>query len=370
MEKLEIKLYPLKIRDLVQGYKDNGVGGVVAYNNSLDVRPPYQREFVYKDKQRDAVIETVMKGFPLNVMYWVKKDEDDDNETIYEVLDGQQRTISICQYYQDEFTINYFKFSNLPEDKQKQFLDYELMVYLCEGTDSEKLEWFKTINIAGVPLKDQELRNSVYSGPWLTDAKRYFSRTNGPAYGLGGAYLNGTANRQDYLETTLKWISKDDIEEYMSDHQHDKNANDLWAYFVSVINWIEMLFPERYYRKEMKGQPWGEFYNEYNKEKFDAEELEEVVSKLMKDEDVDNKKGIYKYLFDGKEKHLNIRDFKPSDKRYAYERQKGICNSCSEHFEIDDMHADHIKPWSKGGKTIKENCQVLCADCNRRKSNV
>lgn len=367
---MDIKLNPIKIRDLVKGYKDNGIGGVVAYDNLLDVRPPYQREFVYKDKQRDAVIDTIMKGFPLNIMYWVEKDKDLENQTVYEILDGQQRTISICQYYQDDFTIDYFKFSNLPKDKQEHFLNYELMVYVCEGSDSEKLDWFETINIAGEPLKDQELRNSVYSGPWLTDAKRYFSRTNGPAYSLGSKYLNGTANRQDYLETTLKWISEDNIKEYMANHQHDKNANELWAYFTSIINWVDMLFPEKYYRKEMKGQPWGDLYNQYGKQKYDAEELEEAVSSLMKDEDIDNRKGIYKYVFDGKEKHLNIRDFKISDKRYAYEQQKGFCKSCKKHFRIEEMHADHITPWSKNGKTVKENCQVLCADCNRRKSNI
>ena len=200
---MKIDLHHIKIRDLVDGYEDNEESGVKAYSGRLDVRPPYQREFVYKDKQRDAVIDTVQKNFPLNVMYWVKT-----GENSYEVLDGQQRTLSICQYVNNDFSLNFMGFANLPIDKQKQFLDYELMVYICEGTDSEKLDWFKIINIAGEKLTNQELRNSVYTGPWLADAKRYFSKTSGPAYKLGEKLLKGVPNRQEYLETTLSWINK------------------------------------------------------------------------------------------------------------------------------------------------------------------
>ena len=197
---MNIELKEIKVRDLTTGYEDNQDDGVIGYGSKLDIRPPYQREFIYKDKQRDAVIDTVTKKFPLNVMYWaVRKDGE------FEIIDGQQRTISICQYVNNDFSINGLAFHNLPKDKQEELLDYELMVYFCEGTDSEKLEWFKTINISGEKLTDQELRNAVYSGSWVTDAKRYFSRNSRPK--IGDEYLGGSANRQEYLETAIKWIS-------------------------------------------------------------------------------------------------------------------------------------------------------------------
>lgn len=360
---MEIKLHEIKVRDVVEGYVNNNEDGVVGYNNKLNIRPKYQREFIYKDKQRDAVIDTVRKGFPLNVMYWV--DNGNDN---YEVLDGQQRTISICEYIKGSFSIDFQYFHNLTKDEQDQILDYPLMIYFCKGTDKEKLEWFKTINIAGEKLTDQELRNAIYTGEWLTDAKRHFSKNGCAAYGLGGNYLNGTAIRQDYLETAIRWISNDNIEDYMSKHQHDANANELWLYFQSVINWIQVVFPN--YRKEMKGIEWGTYYNQYKDSNFDSNKLEERIKEMMMDEDVTSKKGIYEYLLDGKEKHLSIREFTANQKREAYERQKGICPNCKKHFEIEDMEGDHITPWHDGGKTTPENCQMLCKECNRRKSGI
>jgi hypothetical protein len=242
------------------------------------------------------------------------------------------------------------------------------MVYLCSGTDSEKLEWFKTINIAGEKLTDQELRNAVYSGSWVSDAKRYFSKNGCAAYGLGGDYLNGTPIRQDYLETTIKWISKDDIEHYMAKQQHEPNANDLWLYFQSVINWVKVVFPK--YRKEMKGIQWGFLYNEFKDKKFDHKKLEEEITKLMQDEDVTNKKGIYEYVLTRKERFLQIRAFTDNQKREAYERQKGICPVCTEEYQLEGMEADHITPWHLGGKTTADNCQMLCKDDNRRKSGI
>ncbi|HFI0350603.1 TPA: HNH endonuclease family protein [Streptococcus suis] len=361
---MKINLHHIKIRDLVAGYEDNDESGVKAYSGRLDVRPPYQREFVYKDKQRDAVIDTVQKNFPLNVMYWVKTGEDS-----YEVLDGQQRTISICQYFNNEFSLNFMGFANLPTDRQNQFLDYELMVYICEGTDSEKLDWFKIINIAGEKLTDQELRNSVYTGQWLADAKRYFSKTSGPAYALGDKLLKGVPNRQEYLETVLSWINNGEIENYMAQHQHDKNANELWTYYQAVINWVNMLFPAKYYRKEMKGQPWGELYNSYHGNSYDAEEFEAEIKRLIQDDEVQKHGGIYPYLFDHQEKHLNLRAFTDSQKRKKYEEQKGICPICHNHFEYKYMEGDHITPWIEGGKTNFENLQMLCKNCNRRKSS-
>ncbi|MGM9819752.1 MAG: HNH endonuclease family protein [Candidatus Onthomorpha sp.] len=359
---MDIELHKIKIRDLVAGYKDSNEEGVVGWNGRLNIRPKYQREFVYKDKQRDAVIDTVSKEFPLNVMYWVKCGEDE-----YEVLDGQQRTISICQYINGDFSFDMRYFHNLQDDEKNKILDYELMVYFCEGTESEKLSWFKTINIAGEKLTEQEIRNAVYSGSWVSDAKRYFSKTNAPAYGLGGEYMSGSPIRQDYLETAISWISKGNIETYMGNHQHDPNANELWLYFQSVIAWVKATFPT--YRKEMKGLDWGLWYNKLKDKPLDSTKLEAEVSRLMQDEDVTSRKGIYEYLLFGDERHLSIRAFRDSDKRYAYENQLGICVKCGEHFAIEEMEADHILPWSKGGKTDKDNCQMLCKQCNRRKSN-
>jgi hypothetical protein len=358
---MKIELKEITVRELTDGYEDNQEGGVVGYSGKLDIRPPYQREFIYKDKQRDAVINTVTKEFPLNVMYWAVRDDGN-----FEVIDGQQRTISICQFIESDFAFNNRYFHNLQNDEREQILGYKLMIYLCSGTDSEKLEWFKTINIAGERLTDQELRNAVYSGSWVTDAKRYFSKNGCAAYGLGSDYLTGSPIRQEYLETTIEWLSKGAIEEYMAQHQHDANANELWLYFQSVINWVKVLFPK--HRKEMKSVPWGDLYNRLKDRKFDAKKLEQRVSQLMMDDDVTKKSGIYPYVLTGEEKHLNIRAFTPQQKRAAYERQKENCVVCKKHFVIDAMEADHITPWHEGGKTSADNCQMLCKEDNRRKS--
>lgn len=365
---MNIELKEITVRDLVAGYQDNEENGVVGYDGKLDIRPPYQREFIYKDKQRDAVINTITKDFPLNVMYWAVRDDGN-----FEVIDGQQRTISICQFVEGDFSVKIGSFPenrafhNLQKNEKEQILNYKLMVYLCSGLDSEKLEWFKTINIAGEKLTNQELRNAVYHGSWVSDAKRYFSKNNCPAYNLGKDYLSGAANRQEYLEKAIEWISKDGgIEKYMSENQHEPNANELWLYFQSVINWVKTTFPK--YRREMKGIEWGFLYNEFKGQKFDSKKLEIEISELMEDEDVGSKKGIYMYVLTRKEKYLNIRAFSPNQKREAYERQNGICVICTEYFEIEDMEADHITPWHEGGKTTAENCQMLCKDCNRRKS--
>lgn len=358
---MDIVLKDVTVKELTTGYQDNNEAGVVGYGGKLDIRPPYQREFIYKDKQRDAVIETVTKNFPLNVMYWAVREDGN-----YEVIDGQQRTISLCQYVNGDFAFKNRYFHNLQKDEQEQILNYNLMIYFCSGTDSEKLEWFKTINIAGEKLTDQELRNAVYAGSWVSDAKKYFSKTGCPAYKMAGDYLNGTAIRQDYLETVIKWISNDNIEKYMAEHQHELNANDLWFYFQSVINWVRVVFPT--YRKEMKGIEWGFLYNKYKDNKYDYKILDDEINRLMQDEDVTNKKGIYWYVLTKEEKYLNIRAFSDNQKREAYERQKGICPICKKHFDISEMEADHIKPWHEGGKTIAENCQMLCKDDNRRKS--
>lgn len=361
---MKIELHKISIRDVIAGYKDSNEEGVVAYNGNLDIRPKYQREFVYTGKQRDAVIETVKNGFPLNVMYWVKTDLGN-----FEVLDGQQRTISIGQYVNGDFSLNNRFFHNLTEEEKAQILNYELMIYFCEGTDKERLDWFRIINIAGEKLTDQELRNAVYTGPWLSDAKLKFSKTNCVAYLLAndkGSLLKGSPIRQDYLETVLSWINEGAIEDYMAKHQHDDNADELWDYFQNVVAWVRKTFIN--YRHEMASVNWGELYNQFKNERLDSTKLEQEITRLMQDDDVTKKSGIYPYVLTGQERYLSIRAFNDKMKREAYEKQKGICTKCGEHFEISEMEADHIKPWHEGGKTIAENCQMLCKQDNRTKS--
>ncbi len=358
---MKIELKEITVKKLFDGFADNAEQGVVAYGGKLDIRPPYQREFIYKDKQRDAVIDTVRQDYPLNVMYWAVREDGN-----FEVIDGQQRTLSICQYINGDFSIKGLAFHNLQNDQQQQILDYKLMVYFCSGSDSERLEWFRTINIAGVELTSQELRNAVYAGPWTADAKRHFSKTGCPAYGLAGDYMKGSPIRQDYLETVIRWRSDDKIEQYMSKHQHDTNATPLWQYFQKVIAWVKATFPE--YRSEMKSVDWGALYNQFKDNEIDTDRLEKKISKLMQDDDVTKKAGVYPYVLDEDERHLNIRAFTANNKREAFERQKGICVKCNKKFALDEMEGDHIKPWHLGGKTDAANCQMLCKDDNRRKS--
>ncbi len=361
---MDINLLEITIAELAEGYSDNGEAGVRGYKENLDIRPPYQREFIYNEKERNAVINTVRLGFPLNVMYWADRGEGFDG-TRYEIIDGQQRTISICQYANNEFSINDLAFHNLQPDEKDQILNYPLMVYACKGTDSEKLDWFRIINIAGKVLTNQELRNAVYHGSWVSDAKRSFSRQGIGAQDIGKNYLVGSAIRQEYLETAIKWINDGKVEEYMSAHQHDRNAVTLWNHFQSVINWTKATFTT--YRKEMKGVNWGKLYNEFKDGDYDPVFLEKRISNLMEDEDVTDKKGIYAYLLTGREKHLNIRAFTDKMKREAYERQKGICPICKKEYKFEEMEADHREPWSKGGPTTADNCQMISKQCNREK---
>lgn len=372
---MKIELRKIAIREVVENYRDSAEEGVIGYNGRLNIRPKYQREFVYDDKQRDSVLETIRKGFPLNVMYWAVNDDG-----TFEVLDGQQRTISFCRYVAGDFSISVdghpMAMHNLTASQRDQILDYELMIYVCEGNDKDKLDWFKTINIAGAELTPQELRNAVYTGPWLTHAKSIFSKTGCAAYGLGSKYVKGDPIRQELLEKALDWISDGDIEPYMSAHQHDQNANEIWTYYRNVIWWVEQTFTT--YRKEMKGVPWGPLYNRFKDQPFDTDALETQVQVLMQDTDVTRHQGIYLYLLTQDERYLSIRQFNDRDKRTAYERQQHKCASGTHcrtpgngdgqrEFEIDEMEGDHITPWSKGGKTVSENCQMLCVACNRKK---
>lgn len=367
---MKIELKTICLRDLAKGYINDDENGAFSFDGKLNIRPPYQREFVYAEKERNAVISSINNNYPLNVMYWVELPNGK-----YEVLDGQQRTISICEYYVGNFSVNNISYHNLPQDKKDQFDDYKVMIYFCSGTESEKLEWFRIINIAGNKLKDQELRNAIYTGTWLSEAKRYFSKRNCPAYQLGNKYIYGDVNRQDYLEKAIKWISNNNIEQYMSKHQNDIDADELVKYFKRVIHWVEEVFI--IYNSAMKGIDWGLLYNEYKDKEFNSNNVAKLLSELFLDEEVSNKKGIYEYILSGEEKYLNLRAFSNKDKLQAFEKQtvldtgKSFCPKCdsSKLYDFNQMEADHIVPWSKSGKTILDNCQMLCKFHNGSKSN-
>lgn len=365
---MNIELHTISIGEIADAYADHSLQeeGIVGYHGLLNIRPKYQREFVYDDKKRNAVMDTIWKGFPLNVMYWVK-----NADGTFELLDGQQRTISFCSYIAGEYMMNFDNnlrgWDNLSEEQRQRILKYPLQIYWCEGTTEEQLEWFRVINIAGERLTEQELRNAIYSGPWVTEAKKRFSKTGCVAYRIGSDYMAGSPIRQDYLETVISWLSEGKIEQYMATHQRDTDADELWQYYQRVIQWVSMLFTQK--RKEMKGVDWGVLYNRYKDYSLKESELREEVARLMKDSDVKNKKGIYAYVFDHDEHHLDIRLFDDNTKREVYERQQGICPLCGRHFEIEEMEADHITPWKEGGRTTADNCQMLCRECNRRKSS-
>ena len=368
-----MKTTPIKIKisKLAKNYQNNNIKGVFGMDGELNIRPPYQREFVYDDKKRNEVIRTILRNLPLNT-FWFSK----NNQGTYEVLDGQQRSISFLDYINNKFSIMYKEktmyFTNLPQDVKQKILDYKIDVFICEGTDSEQLDWFKIINIAGEKLTPQELRNAIYSGPFVEAAKLYFSKPNSPAGEIAEDYLKGKAIRQEILETALKWaalISVKDckIETYMANYQDENNAQDLIDCFNDVIGWVKRTFTK--IRKQMKSVDWGSLYLKYNNyHQFnDITDLNEKVDKLMADEEVKNKKGIYYYVFDNNEKHLNLRAFDESTKTTIYEKQGSKCAKCNVLDDISEMEADHIKPWSQGGKTDKDNCQVLCKKCNREK---
>ena len=379
MDEMDIKEKKITVSELTQGFVDNDEEGVRCYVGLLDIRPPYQREFIYKEKQREAVIQTVMKHYPLNTMYWAARDDGR-----YEIIDGQQRTMSICQFVHNIWSVNVdgdmMKFENIKKSRPalaEKILNYNLTVYVCKGTQDQRLKWFETINIAGEELKPQELRNAVYSGTWLTDAKRYFSKRGCPAYLMSSDYTSVSAERQGILELAIKWISEidfpdmkkldDRIKAYMMTHQNDADASALWIYFEAVISWVKAKFP-KVRKKFMKGVEWGSLYNRFKGVPLDAAKLEEELERLIMDDDVNTNSGIYPYVLTHDERYLNLRSFTPGQKQKVYELQKGICPICGKHFDIEQMEGDHITPWCEGGHTTIENCQMLCRECNRRKS--
>lgn len=364
---MKIQLKEVTIAELYDGYEYDELSDILGYGGKLNIRPAYQREFIYKPEQEQEVIRSVMQEFPLNVMYW--SDEGDH----YELLDGQQRTLSICRYLDRAFSVDKLYIHNQTPDMRKRIMDYKLLIYVCKGTVTEKLKWFNVINIQGERLSEQEMRNAVFTGAWLTDAKKRFSKATGKGVLLGTRYLAGDPKRQKYLETAIKWAANSDkerfggdIETYMGIYQDKPNANDLMLYFQKVINWVEATFPK--YDPLMKGLDWGNIYENYkDKENIDTDALQQELERLWMDDDVTHKAGAYEYVLGGDEKLLNIRKFSPAMAKDAYTRQQGICPICGKHFELSEMEADHITPWSQNGPTSAENCQMLCRECNRRK---
>lgn len=370
---LTIEEKKVTVGEIVKGYINNDDQGIRGYNGLLDIRPPYQREFIYNEQEQQAVITTVLNGYPLNIMYWVKRNE--DAECPYEVMDGQQRTLSLCEYVAGKFAYDYMNFFNLPVDVQKKILNYELTIYVCEGEESEKLEWFKTINIAGKPLNEQEIRNAVYAGPFVSDAKRYFSKTNCAAYRLGKDLVNGSPIRQDFFKKALEWMADHETRKgksqsavgYMSVHQHDLNAMPIWTYFQTVLRWAMDTFNMKKFKKIMKGLDWACFYDEYHEKALDIKAIEIQISELMGDDEIQKPQGIIPYVLTGSERYLDLRVFSDKIKLAVWEKQNHKCAICGKELDYEFMEGDHIIPWCDGGRTTIENCQMLCRNCNRTK---
>lgn len=372
-----MKITPVTVRveDMCEGYADNGEQGVSAYGGKLEVRPPYQRDFVYGIDKQKSVMSTVVKGYPLSTMYWSVRDDG-----TYEVLDGQQRTLSLCEYIDGKFSIIIdgapFYIHNLEStrpDTYRSILDYEITIYICEGSPEKKLEWFETINIAGSPLTDQELRNAAYHGTWLTDAKKRFSRSGCEAHTVSRDYIGFSherVRRQELLQLALKWVSARDgisVEDYMSLHHRDSNAGDMWRYFSEVVEWAKSNFIGK--RKYLKEVAWGDLFLRYGDVNLDPQKTDDEIGMLIGDSNVGRKRGVYEYIFSRDQRCLSLRGFTDNQRHEVYERQGGICAHCGGQFSISEMHADHIIPWSKSGLTVEDNCQMLCADCNWAKSD-
>lgn len=387
----------ITIRDLVNGYCDMGQGGVVAFGGKLNVRPAYQRAFVYEPADRDRVMMSVYNGLPLNSMYWAK-----NPDGTFEVIDGQQRIISICQYLTNNdgndnpIAINFNKklnqlFTGLSDEKQNEILDYRLQVYVCDGTDDEKLEWFHTINIAGKQMTDQELLNANYTGAWLSDAKAQFSKkTNNPAINLAFydnderktllAQNGMDANRQELLELVLRWITNSakadfDVEkccwpavaEYMGVHRGCDDAGELWQYYENVIRWVKHTFP--HYHKDMKGLEWGLLYNKYGQNKYDVNALATELGRLYEIYDADpdglKKSGFYEYVLSGDRTLIWHRSFSDKQQRQAYINQGKKCGGrCGRELPLAVLEGHHRVAFADGGETVLENCVMLCHDCH------
>ncbi len=378
----------LTVRDINEGfvYNEYEGKGLFGWGGKLTIQPEYQRNYIYADGKRDvAVIDSLLKGYPLGLLYFVKVGEDK-----YEILDGQQRVTSFGRFITDKFAIKdehgmeqYF--DGLAKNLQDKILDSQLTIYICEGEESEIKEWFKIINIAGVQLKNQEILNAIYSGPFVTMAREEFSNSQNANIQKWSAYIKGDVNRQEYLATALNWVSKGNIDSYMSQHRFDTNITELRTYFNSVITWASTVFKD--VKSDMRGLEWGRLYETYHNNSYDSNKVSETLCKLYADPQVQDTKGICEYILGGCKdtKLLNVRVFDDNTKRVVYEKQTkdaklkdisncplcaiGNDNNKNRIWELKEMDADHVTAWSKGGSTDMDNCQMLCQTHNRAKGN-
>ena len=379
----------ITVADICDGFVYNELEGkgLFGLGGRLVIQPEYQRNYFYQEKggkREQAVIHSLLRGYPIGLLYFNKVGDDR-----YEVLDGQQRITSIGRFVTNKFAImvggNPMIFDSLPADQKARLLDTKLLIYICEGAESEIKEWFQTINIAGVPLNEQELLNAIYSGPFVTLARAEFSNSQNANLHKWRAYIKGNVNRQDFLACALDWVSKGNISDYMSKHRYDDNIDELKTYFNSVIDWVATVFRDVY--PEMRGLEWGRLYEQYHRTPYDPDEVAEQVRRLYSDPYVRNKRGIFEYVLGGCQdpQLLEVRVFDEAVKRAVYARQTaeaqaaGVsnCPLCavghdakrSQIYEYKEMEADHVTAWSKGGASTPENCQMLCKMHNRAKGN-
>ncbi|GHT82512.1 hypothetical protein FACS1894125_5130 [Actinomycetota bacterium] len=374
--KTTLKTY--KVSDIVDGFVYNELEGkgLFGLSGKLTIQPEYQRNYIYADGKKDvAVIDSLLKGYPLGLIYF--NDVDEDN---FEILDGQQRVTSIGRFTTGKFAINHNGreqlFSSLPSDLQKLIMDSELLIYHCSGTESEIKEWFKTINIAGVPLNEQELLNAIYSGPFVTLAKAEFSNSQNANIQKWSAYISGSADRQNILTVALDWVSQGEVDGYMSSHRFDDNINELKTYFNTVIDWVSNVFTD--VENEMRGLEWGRLYEVYHSQAYNSTEVSDKVQKLYTDPYIKNRKGVFEYILGGSNdtRLLEVRVFDDATKQAVFKQQGGICPLCEldkrsrgKVYKLSEMDADHVTAWSKGGATDISNCQMLCKSHNRAKGN-
>jgi 5-methylcytosine-specific restriction endonuclease McrA len=378
----------ITVKDVCEGFVYNELEGKGLFGlaGKLTIQPEYQRNYIYADGKKDvAVIDSILKGYPLGIIYFNKVAEDK-----FEVLDGQQRITSFGRYVTGKFAVKDENgmqqyFHGLSQDKQDKIMNSKLLIYECEGEESEIKEWFKTINIVGVPLNEQELLNSVYSGKFVTKAKEEFSNSGNANTLKWSAYIKGSALRQDFLACALNWVSRGNVSDYMSNHRTDDNINELKTYFNAVIDWINGVFID--VETEMRGLEWGRLYETYHSTAYNPQEVHKKVQELYNDSQVTNKKGIFEYVLGGcnETSLLNVRVFDDRTKKEVYKQQtqeakdKGVsnCPLCAigegnnrtKIWDLKEMEADHVTAWSRGGATDKSNCQMLCSTHNRAKGN-
>jgi 5-methylcytosine-specific restriction endonuclease McrA len=378
----------ITVKDICDGFVYNQLEGkgLFGLSGSLTIQPEYQRNYIYADGKRDvAVIESILKGYPLGLIYFNRVNKDS-----VEVLDGQQRITSFGRFVTNKFAIKDENgmeqyFSGIAEDKQQKILNAKLLIYECEGTESEIKEWFRTINISGVPLTNQELLNAVYSGPFVTLGKEEFSNSQNANIQKWSAYVSGSANRQEFLERALDWVSKGNIGDYMSRHRFDNNITELKNYFISVIDWVSTVFID--VESEMRGLEWGRLYETYRKQPYNSNTVSDELKKLYSDPYVKNRRGIFEYILGGSidTKLLEVRVFDEATKKSVYAKQKSEaekkaisnCPLCAvgnntnktKIWSLAEMDADHVSAWSKGGATDLNNCEMLCKTHNRAKGN-